>query len=224
MHLSRFFAAAPATLALLFVATQANAALINYQVNGTISGTSAAVTEIGVGDPFSVNLIIDTTNADILPAATLGAYFGSVTEFSFSVGAFSGGSNQPNGITFVKNGDSGVDGLNFVLFPTFGDTPDGLPFGPIELLLEDADLALLASDNLEDALAADSNIFQDLRTAEFALGLAGEGGFPELVAGTIEAAGIDDQPIPIPGPATLGLFAVGVVGLGFIGRRRKRHD
>ena len=196
---------------LVLLASAAHAGPITFAYSGTID---SAFFDSSFPDPnattFSGEFVVDSTATDGIPGGTSGLYVGSGITLALAGQSFAFGSV----FVGVSNNLGGVDQF----LPGFAD---GLTV--LSIHLEDFQGTIFSSDALP--LTAPALAAFEQRSLFFQLSDI-DGNLLADVNGTISSlactAGCDQQPTPVPEPATLTLLAGGVGAL-FARRRIRRR-
>lgn len=187
-------------------ADKTEAALITADLLGTVtSSTNAAV---DIGDSWTGSLVFET-GPDANPDAQIGSYNPIISSASFTLG-----SDTLNGTSWNA---SVADNFGKDYFTGSFNTAGQI--GGVETSLlafsQSGDMSTLTSDNLFDALVQDTYNLSNQFT------FIGAGG--KEFSGDFNFANARELPVSVvPLPATLPFFVVGIVVLGFAGRRRRK--
>lgn len=94
-------------------APSVSAEIVTFNFSGTVDAETSSVLDgiIGIGDPVSVRVDVESTAPDGSPDQNIGEYTGGVTALSFQLGAYSGSAILP--VRFTVGSDFS-DGRDFV--------------------------------------------------------------------------------------------------------------
>ena len=205
----------------------ASAALQNLQFVGTVTGKDSQLTNIDIGDQFSVTLTIDDSVTDTNPSVGGGRFPGLVTAFVAVANAGNSGSWSPSGTPDLP-------GSNFVT-NAFGDNvtfqvrATSNPEGGIGWAFQDYDMGFSpptgvtdsgTGDTFVEQLGAPLSITPVSPTVAIRFTDVGSSEFPSAVLTLIAPEPVPTTPVPTSPLWLLGIMA-GLLSLVGIRKLRK---